>query len=85
MAAPEPSFELAGGIGVVAVDGTADEGRDQPVVLLGCGVAVSFVVTRRGWGVVVCGAVFSERHECYIMLRKYIVVRTARIRHLQYG
>ena len=54
----EDGFEL-GGMGVGAVEETAEEGRDQPVVLLGCGVAVNFAVTRRGWGAVVCGTGFS--------------------------
>ena len=40
-------FALGTG-GVDALDGTADDGRDHPPVLLGCGVAVSFAVIRRG-------------------------------------
>lgn len=41
---------LPEGSGVGVVEGTAEDGRDQPgpVVVLGCGVAVSFAVTRRG-------------------------------------
>lgn len=36
------------GLGVGADEGTVEDDRVQPAVLLGCGVAVSFVVTRRG-------------------------------------
>ena len=48
MAGPEDSLGLEAGLGVGVVEGTAEEGRDQPVVLLGCGAAVSFAVTKRG-------------------------------------
>ena len=34
--------------GVGALEGTAEDGRDHPLVLLGWGVAVNFAVTRRG-------------------------------------
>lgn len=39
-------FEV--GLGVGADEGTVEDDRDQPAVLLGCGVAVSFAVTKRG-------------------------------------
>lgn len=39
-------FEV--GFGVGADEGTVEDDRDHPAVLLGCGVAVSLVVTRRG-------------------------------------
>ena len=53
-------FNMGPGNGVEVFEGTAEEGRDQPAPL-GCGVAVSFAVTRRGWGVVVCDTGFSRR------------------------
>ena len=39
-------FEV--GLGVGADEGTVEDDRDQPAVLLGCGAAVSLAVTRRG-------------------------------------
>ena len=48
VAGPKDSLGLEAGLGVGVVEGTAEEGRDQPVVLLGCGAAVSFAVTKRG-------------------------------------
>ena len=41
-------FEPVAGSGVGVLDGTAEDGRDHPPMLLGWGVAVSFAVTKRG-------------------------------------